>query len=75
MVMLLLVSATVMAARAGVRLAVSTAAPVYFRRTSGPEIGKVERLDEVCLPALQPEATIRRACLLLATHAANPLPS
>ena len=25
----------------------SPAAPIYFRRTCGPDIGKVERLDEV----------------------------
>ncbi len=54
MVLVLLVSGTVLAARVGARLA--AAAPVYFRRTNGPEIGKVERLDEVCLLAVLSES-------------------
>ena len=57
--------AVLAAARAGARLVAPSAAPIYFRRTSGPDVGKVEQLDEVSLHAIPPAclSACRSECL------------
>jgi hypothetical protein len=66
--------AAVLAATEGARLlGPGRAAPIYFRRTSGPDVGKVEPLAEVCaslrlplpLPLLQLQLPLLLPPLLL----------